>query len=93
MAVNPNSHIIAVTGGKGGVGKSVFSANLAMAFLTEMKAPTLLVDLDAQSCGDQNVILGLREPRTMADLASNGERDRDNASRFKPRLHRRCAHP
>ena len=25
MAVNPNSHIIAVTGGKGGVGKSVFS--------------------------------------------------------------------
>jgi|GEM_PF-25463 len=70
MAVNPNSHIIAVTGGKGGVGKSVFSANLAVAFLMEMKAPTLLIDLDAQSCGDQNVILGLREPRTMADLVA-----------------------
>ncbi|MEK7354857.1 MAG: AAA family ATPase, partial [Bdellovibrionota bacterium] len=70
MAVNPNSHIIAVTGGKGGVGKSVFSANLAFAFLMEMRAPTLLIDLDQQSCGDQNVILGLREPKTMTDLCN-----------------------
>lgn len=70
MAVNPNSHIIAVTGGKGGVGKSVFSANLAFAFLMEMRAPTLLIDLDSQSCGDQNVILGLREPKTMNDLCN-----------------------
>jgi septum site-determining protein MinD len=70
MAVNPNSHIIAVTGGKGGVGKSVFSANLAFAFLMEMRAPTLLVDLDAHSCGDQNVILGLRDPRIMSDLCN-----------------------
>lgn len=70
MAVNPNSHIIAVTGGKGGVGKSVLSANLAFAFLLEMRAPVLLVDLDSQSCGDQNVILGIREPKTMADLVS-----------------------
>ena len=70
MAVNPNSHIICVTGGKGGVGKSVFSANLAMAFLMEMRVPTLLIDLDSQSAGDQNVILGLREPRTMLDLVN-----------------------
>jgi pilus assembly protein CpaF len=70
MAVNPNSHIICVTGGKGGVGKSVFSANLALAFLMEMRAPVLLIDLDAQSCGDQNVILGLREPKTMNDLVN-----------------------
>jgi septum site-determining protein MinD len=70
MAVNPNSHIIGITGGKGGVGKSVFSANLALAFLMEMRAPVLLVDLDAQSCGDQNVILGLREVRTMGDLVA-----------------------
>ena len=71
MAVNPNSHIIGITGGKGGVGKSVFSANLAIAFLTEMRAPVLLIDLDSQSCGDQNVILGLREPRTMSELVSS----------------------
>ncbi|HVK60555.1 MAG TPA: ATPase, T2SS/T4P/T4SS family [Bdellovibrionales bacterium] len=70
MAVNPNSHIIGVTGGKGGVGKSVFSANLAFSFLFEMRAPVLLVDLDSQSCGDQNVILGIREPKTMADLCA-----------------------
>jgi pilus assembly protein CpaF len=70
MAVNPNSHIIAVAGGKGGVGKSVFSANLALSFLLEHRAPTLLVDLDSQSCGDQNVILGIREPKTMSDLCN-----------------------
>ncbi len=69
MAINPNSHIIAVTGGKGGVGKSVFAANLALSFL-ELKSPTLLIDMDAQSCGDQNVILGLREVKTLGDLAS-----------------------
>jgi pilus assembly protein CpaF len=70
MAVNPNSHIICVTGGKGGVGKSVFSANLALAFLMEMRARVLLVDLDSQSCGDQNVILGLRDPRTIQDVVN-----------------------
>jgi len=69
MAVNPNCHIIGVTGGKGGMGKSVFAANLACAFMSEMRAPVLLVDLDQQSCGDQNFILGLREVRTMADVA------------------------
>lgn len=70
MAVNPNSHIIGVTGGKGGVGKSVFAANLALAFMTEMRAPVLLVDLDSQSCGDQNFILGLRDVKTVADLGA-----------------------
>jgi pilus assembly protein CpaF len=70
MAVNPGTHIIAVTGGKGGVGKSVFSANLAFAFLMELRAPVLLIDLDSQSCGDQNMILGLREPKTMNDLVN-----------------------
>ncbi len=67
MAVHPNSNIIAVTGGKGGVGKSVFAANLALSFL-ELKTPTLLIDMDAQSCGDQNMILGLKEVKTLADL-------------------------
>ncbi len=70
MAVNPNSHIIGITGGKGGVGKSVFSANLALAFLMELRQPVLLIDGDNQSCGDQNFILGIREPRTMNDLVN-----------------------
>jgi pilus assembly protein CpaF len=70
MAVNPNSYIIGVTGGKGGMGKSVFSANLALAFSLEMKQPTLLIDLDSHSCGDQNFILGMREVKTIAELAA-----------------------
>lgn len=70
MAVNPNSFIIGVTGGKGGMGKSVFSANLALAFAAEMKQPSLLIDLDSQSCGDQNFILGMREVKTVAELAA-----------------------
>lgn len=81
MAVNPNAHIIAVSGGKGGVGKSVFSANLAFAFLMEMRAPVLLIDLDQESCGDQNVILGLREPKTIADVVNfNGSITPQNVS-------------
>lgn len=55
-------------GGKGGVGKSVFAANLACAFLNEMRAPTLLVDLDSRSCGDQNIITGLRPIKTVSDI-------------------------
>ena len=56
-------------GGKGGVGKSVFAANLAHAFLKEMKAKTLLIDCDPKSCGDQNFITGIRPQKTVMDLA------------------------
>lgn len=70
MAVNPNSFIIGVTGGKGGMGKSVFSANLALAFALELKQPTLLIDFDSQSCGDQNFLLGVREVKTVSELAN-----------------------
>lgn len=73
MAVNPNSFIIGVAGGKGGMGKSVFSANLALAFALELKQPTLLIDFDSQSCGDQNFLLGVRDVKTVSELgAFNG---------------------
>lgn len=55
-----NCHIIAVIGGKGGVGKSILAANLALATQKEIKAPALLIDLDSKSCGDQNVILAVK---------------------------------
>jgi septum site-determining protein MinD len=58
-----------VIGGKGGVGKSVFAANLAFAFRKEMRAPTLLIDCDPKSCGDQNFITGIRPQHTVMDLA------------------------
>lgn len=70
MALHEGSFLIAVIGGKGGVGKSVFAANLAHAFLKEMKAKTLLIDCDPKSCGDQNFITGIRPTKTVMDLAS-----------------------
>ncbi len=69
MAIHEGSHLIAVIGGKGGVGKSVMAANLAYAFLKEMKAKTLLIDCDPKSCGDQNFITGIRPQKTVMDLA------------------------
>lgn len=38
-----------------------------------MRAPTLLIDLDAKSCGDQNVILGLKPQITVAELCTRKE--------------------
>ena len=60
MNLSEKCHVIALTGGKGGVGKSMLSANLALATQKEFKLPSLLLDLDSKSCGDQNVILGIR---------------------------------
>ena len=68
MSLNPKCHLIAVSGGKGGVGKSVLSANLAFALQREMRTPVLLVDLDEKSCGDQSVIIGLRPQKTVLDM-------------------------
>jgi len=62
MNLSGKCHVIAVTGGKGGVGKSTLSANLALAIQKEFKIPVLLMDLDNKSCGDQNVILGMNSP-------------------------------
>jgi pilus assembly protein CpaF len=61
-------HIIAVVGGKGGVGKSVFAANLAIAYQMNFKQRSLILDLDFQSLGDQNIILGLNPPKTIVEL-------------------------
>ncbi|MCC6278200.1 MAG: Flp pilus assembly complex ATPase component TadA [Oligoflexia bacterium] len=72
MAINPQCHVIAISGGKGGVGKSVFAANFAQALMLELRARVLLIDLDAQSCGDQNVLLGLRPNKTISEVATFG---------------------
>ena len=62
------NHIIGVIGGKGGVGKSIFTANLALAIQKELRSPTLLIDLDSKSCGDQNIILGLKPVKTVSQF-------------------------
>ena len=62
-------HIIAVVGGKGGVGKSVFAANLAIAYFQEFKQRPLIVDLDLNSLGDQNIILGQNPQKSIVDVS------------------------
>ncbi len=70
MAVHEGSHLIIVMGGKGGVGKSVFAANLAFAMQIELRTKVLLIDCDPKSCGDQSLITGLRPLRTVMDITS-----------------------
>lgn len=69
--MNPKGTIISVLGGKGGVGKSVIAANLAAAASLELKQAILLLDLDPLSCGDQNIITGLRPQKTFLDLTKS----------------------
>lgn len=61
-------HIIAVVGGKGGVGKSIFSANLAISYLQDFKQRPLIIDLDLNSLGDQNIILGQNPAKNIVDV-------------------------
>jgi pilus assembly protein CpaF len=62
-------HIISIIGGKGGVGKSQVAANLAFAYAAELRAKVLLLDFDQKSCGDQNIIMGLKSKKNLKELA------------------------
>lgn len=70
MAINPNCQIIGVIGGKGGVGKSVFAANIACAFMNELRTQVLLIDADSRTVGDQNIIMGLKPIKTLKDISN-----------------------
>lgn len=71
MSFNANCSILGVLGGKGGVGKSVFAANLAVKLGQELKTSVLLMDVDQRSCGDQNFITGILEPKILEELCAN----------------------
>ena len=60
--------VIAVTGGKGGVGKTNVSVNLAVS-LAEMGKRTLLMDADL-GLANVDVLLGLSPKFTLADLVA-----------------------
>lgn len=60
--------VIAITGGKGGVGKTNVSVNLGMAF-AEMRRRTVLMDADL-GLANVDLLLGLQPRFTMADVLS-----------------------
>lgn len=64
--------VIAVTGGKGGVGKSNVSVNLSLA-LAQMRRRVMLLDADL-GLANIDVLLGLKPDKTLADVLS-GECD------------------
>lgn len=58
--------VVAITGGKGGVGKTSVSVNLGLA-LTEMGKRVTLLDADL-GLANVDVLLGVRAERTIADV-------------------------
>ena len=66
-------HIIAVVGGKGGVGKSVFAANLALAMAADAKNGPAVIDFDPYGTGDMNLILGVKQPKGYGDQVLDGK--------------------
>ena len=69
------SHIITVFGGKDGVGKSVFAANFACAYLKQLRKKVLLLDLDSEHCGDISLIFAQSLPRPLAMLSKSPRLD------------------
>ncbi|MEO0443127.1 MAG: MinD/ParA family protein [Pseudomonadota bacterium] len=71
----PMSHpiqVIAVTGGKGGVGKSNISVNLSLA-LAQLQRRVMLLDADL-GLANIDILLGIQAKKTIADVLS-GECD------------------
>lgn len=62
------TQVLAIYGGKGGIGKSVIASNLSILLQQESRQPVLLFDADATSAGDQQLLFGLHQQ--MATLSS-----------------------
>ena len=68
MSASRPVQVIAVTGGKGGVGKSNISVNLSIA-LAEMRRRVVLMDADL-GLANVDVLLGLKAKKNLADVLS-----------------------
>jgi flagellar biosynthesis protein FlhG len=67
--------VVAVTSGKGGVGKTNVTANLAVA-LAHLGRRVMVLDADV-GLGNLDILLGLTPPYTLADVLSGRKRLRD----------------
>ncbi len=61
------SRIISLFGAKGGVGKTVLGANLALSLVRESQKRILLVDLDLDYPGDVSTLLNIPSIKTIAE--------------------------
>ena len=61
--------VIAITSGKGGIGKTIFATNLAGVYQF-LKKKVLLIDMDL-SCGGINVMLNISNAKTIYNLADD----------------------
>jgi flagellar biosynthesis protein FlhG len=64
-SVAPTRNALAITGGKGGIGKSTIALNLAVAF-AQSGARTLMVDTDL-GMADLNLLLGVAPDKSLLD--------------------------
>lgn len=62
-------HVIVFIGPKGGVGKSLLSANFSFAFAQENRQRVALIDYDLKASGDQNIITGLKSPKSLREFS------------------------
>ena len=70
-AASRRADVIVVLGAAGGVGTSLVACNLALAFATQTKAPTLLLDLDINGAPQTNFLdtaPGLGLPAALAEV-------------------------
>ncbi|WP_317931700.1 MinD/ParA family protein [Halioxenophilus sp. WMMB6] len=68
MSLSRPVQVVAVTGGKGGVGKSNLSVNISIA-LAEMQRRVVLLDADL-GLANCDVLLGIKSTRNLADVLS-----------------------
>ena len=77
------SHIIAIVGGKGGVGKTLISANLAISYAQETKQPVLMIDADPSGSGDIEIITGIKHKLCVEDVLESSGAEKMTATQLQ----------